>query len=671
MSRKKKSQTTHSPNRARSGRRIVLFTAMLLLLVSLPWFGQTSLAWWARMMAQTCIDEGAISAAQDWLDWSARLDPRDGATDLLRAACFRRLQQRDRWTAALALAEQKGVPVSLVRQETRLGQIEVGNFEGGVEGELAAMAAADAPPNDFCAALVAGCLAKKDPTWAKRVLDAWETWQPDEPMLAYMRGVYWLWMNEFERNIQRRREFLERAQQDFEQALAKQPRHEQARVALAGLLEDQCQLEEAAGLAAAAPPSEAAAVNTARLLRESDRLDEARRVLEPWVQQRQASAELAAQMAEIELESGRYQEADRWLALAGINTTERVDILRAAACSSSLQENPPRAQALFARIDAAHNYSVRLEDLLSRMTIGAEDPQTEAELRALEASRPGEPKPGTGQTAEGRQEGAEATAAELYTLHCSGCHGENGDGKGRAARHLFPKPRDLRTDRFRLVSTVNGVASLEDMEAGIRRGMPGTSMRAFDKLSEDQRMLLAQEVRRLNRLGIGEQFIDTLLKEGEEIDEDEVREVLKLRTTPGDDAVVPRIGRADPQAIARGKDAYLKLGCKNCHGEDGTGAGDMPLFDEKGIPSPPRDLAHEAFKGGHEPEAIYLRILLGMPGSPHPACPGVADDQLIDLVHYCRSLSQEPKRERSNHQRALQAWTAQYRVGEEADRKMK
>jgi mono/diheme cytochrome c family protein len=222
---------------------------------------------------------------------------------------------------------------------------------------------------------------------------------------------------------------------------------------------------------------------------------------------------------------------------------------------------------------------------------------------------------------------------------------------------LFPKPRDLRTGRFRLVSTVNAIPSLENLEASIHRGMRGTSMRSFDNLNEDQRMLLAQETRRLNRVGRGEQFIDTLLQEGEDVDENEVREVVRLATTPADPAQVPRIGLGDSQAIARGAEAYLQLGCKNCHGEDGTGASDVPLFDDKDRPTPARNLVHDAFKGGHEPESVYLRILLGMPGTPHPACPSVSDDQRIDVVHYCRSLSREPKRIESNHQRALQAWT--------------
>ncbi len=611
------------------------------------------------MLARASIHDGAISTAQEWLDWSAWLDSGDGATDLLRASCFRWLREQDRWQAALTLAEKKGAPASLVRQEETLGRIQGGQLDGGVEGELAAMTETGVPPDDLCTALVTGCLVTQNPARAKLVLDTWGAQYPEEAQLAYLRAVYWLWMSEVEHNIVRRRDFTERARQEFERALAKQPRHELARAALVGLLEDQSRLEEAAALAADAPASEAAALNLARLLRGLGRLDDARRVLEPLTRQPQASVKLAAQMAELELESGHYQAADRWFARAAVETLEGTQSLVAAACSSALQENPARARQLIARSDAVHNRKVRMQDLSDRLAVVADDPQTQDELRRWAAMPPGKTELDAGPTGDaGPEEAAASTASGLYTLHCSGCHGENGDGDGRAARHLFPKPRDFRASRSRLVSTVNGVPTLEDLEAVIRRGMPGTSMRAFDQLTQNQRMLLAQEVRRLNRLGTREQFIARLRQEAEEdADEHEVRQVVELSTTPGDAARVPRIGPAEPQAIARGRAAYLQLGCKNCHGEDGTGVWDLPLFDENGRPAPPRDLVHEAFKGGPDPETIYLRVLLGMPGTPHPACPSLADEQRIDLVQYCRSLSREPKRSWSNHQRAVQAWT--------------
>jgi len=100
---------------------------------------------------------------------------------------------------------------------------------------------------------------------------------------------------------------------------------------------------------------------------------------------------------------------------------------------------------------------------------------------------------------------------------------------------------------------------------------------------------------------------------------------------------------------------YFELGCDKCHGAEGVGAEDIHVFDEKGRPSRPRDLVREPFKGGQEPESIYLRIRVGMPGTPHPGCRDICDEKLIDLVHYCRSLSREPKPVLTNHERAILA----------------
>lgn len=82
----------------------------------------------------------------------------------------------------------------------------------------------------------------------------------------------------------------------------------------------------------------------------------------------------------------------------------------------------------------------------------------------------------------------------------------------------------------------------------------------------------------------------------------------------------------------------------------------MPLFDVVGRPCFPRDLAHDVFKGGNDLAAVYLRILLGMPGTPHPATLNLPSEQIAALTYYCHSFGKEPKQARTNHQRAVQAW---------------
>ena len=126
-----------------------------------------------------------------------------------------------------------------------------------------------------------------------------------------------------------------------------------------------------------------------------------------------------------------------------------------------------------------------------RLTLDASDGAAARTLAQLSRTVP----PATAGGARGSLETAAASsasdsavnAAALYATHCSTCHGPRGDGRGRAARHLFPRPRNLRTDRYRLVSTRNGVPTQHDVEAVLRRGMPGASMPEFPQLNDTQR----------------------------------------------------------------------------------------------------------------------------------------------------------------------------------------
>jgi len=167
----------------------------------------------------------------------------------------------------------------------------------------------------------------------------------------------------------------------------------------------------------------------------------------------------------------------------------------------------------------------------------------------------------------------------------------------------------------------------------IRQGIPGTSMPAFDKLSEPERMQLAQEVERLYR---------------SRIDDERIPE-------PGDPLAVPPLGTATAESISQGKTAYVRSGCFQCHGADGTGAGAPFMFDDAGRPASPRDLAHDPLKGGPSLESLYRRIRLGMPGTPHPAAGSLSEQELIDLVHYCRSLAKESPQQTTNYERSLRA----------------
>jgi len=271
-----------------------------------------------------------------------------------------------------------------------------------------------------------------------------------------------------------------------------------------------------------------------------------------------------------------------------------------------------------------------------KTTIGEEQQQPPSPLQPSAS----QPSPKVAQTSESGPQRAQL----LYVQHCGSCHGEKGDGQGTAARFLFPKPRDFRNGQFRLVSTTNGFPTVGDIQTVLSRGMPGSSMPPWPNISKADQQLLAEWIVEFRREGIRDVERAMAAEDGEEVDEEELREVVQLLTTPGPVIEVPEIPAASPEAIERGKQLYLKT-CVGCHGKEGKGDGQEKMVDAKGLPARPRDLTKGIFKGSPDPQSVYRRTQAGMPGSPMPATPKVTPEQIADLVHFVLSLSDAATRE--------------------------
>ena len=75
----------------------------------------------------------------------------------------------------------------------------------------------------------------------------------------------------------------------------------------------------------------------------------------------------------------------------------------------------------------------------------------------------------------------------LYLKNCAQCHNDNGDGEGYAAVHLRPRPRNFTTGKFKIRTTPNGaLPTHQDLVNIIRRGMPYTSMPAWEKFLKEE-----------------------------------------------------------------------------------------------------------------------------------------------------------------------------------------
>lgn len=650
---------------------VVLFAALFL-------FGGDLIAWWARWVAAGQLRAGAVSAAQEWLAWSARFRPKDGRADLIRAACFRFLRQPDAVAGALRAAQEHGAPADLIEREAKLAEIQSGMLPEHPEIELALMIDAGVPFRDACTVFVYGYICCQQPEPAKKVLDTWAGQFPEDPAVGYLRALYWSSLGE--RTL---------ARHEVEALLDRQPRHELARMVLAELLEGDGDTEASLAqwfrVARAHPSNRLACLNLARLFRETGRISQAQTLAASLALRDEPAPDVLWELGEIALELGDYQQARRRFQQSYLNTEEEIAPLLNAATTLTLRGDASSAETLLARITSAataislggdaheadglfvqqnafYGWLRRVLHLRAILALNPNDHATASHLRTLSS----EPIAALAR-AEAQRMAAQtddSLSAEsgpgLYRVHCAACHGADGDGNGRAARHLYPRPKNLRSGGYRLISTVNRIPTLQDLVTTVERGMPGASMPPFDNLSPAQRELLANQVVRLYRQGIRHKVTNWLSEQGEEIDQDEIDRAVAELTTPGQVVATPAIGPPGPGAIARGRELYGRLGCFHCHGHDGKGPADTPLTNDEGLPVGSPDLTDEPLKGGDQPQSLYLRLLLGMPGTPHPASPGLSEDELIDLVHFCRSLRREPLRNLTNHERMIRATRSQF-----------
>jgi mono/diheme cytochrome c family protein len=457
------------------------------------------------------------------------------------------------------------------------------------------------------------------------------------------------------------------AQVRLARVLEIQPGHELARSELGYILEVNDDLQGALGqfveLAARSGGMAPARVRLSRVLRTMGRIEDARAVVAPLGSRPEPGPEFRGERGLIFLAAGDYEEVERQCRETPPELIND-DMLMLTALATNFRQKPQQAHRLFLKfVDLVAVKKWESEVKLRRTT----DPgdlaaaKKRAQLTGAEVSALLDVQEATTELPGTAPAGKATTAAEnLFRVHCGACHGLRGDGLGLAAKHLFPRPRNLRAGMCQLVSTVNGVPTAEDIQQVLARGMPGTAMRSFEELPAADRRLLGEEVLRLRGEGVREQVTAALRHEGEEIDESDIRRAVRRATTPGKQVPLPaQWPDAGPTAL-RGKANFAALGCAKCHGETGSGAADQDLFDDLGEPSRPRDLVHEPLKGGREREAIYRRIVAGMPGTPHPATLDLSPQQVIELVDYVRWLAREPPRTLTNHQRRVLATTPAY-----------
>ena len=211
-----------------------------------------------------------------------------------------------------------------------------------------------------------------------------------------------------------------------------------------------------------------------------------------------------------------------------------------------------------------------------------------------------------------------ASAGErVYARYCATCHGPDGRGNGPAAPSLIPRPRDFTLGQFKYKSTPAGQPPTDaDLRRVITNGLQASAMPYFrDVLRDEDVRQVARYIKSMS---------PTLANRA-------VNSVAVTRRVPPDSA-----------SIARGRSLYQTSGCASCHGSDGRSR--LTLSDAKGYPVIARDLsALWTFRGGDQPEQIWMRVTTGMSPGPMPSFAAtMSAEQRWDVVNYVLSLQRAP-----------------------------
>jgi len=203
--------------------------------------------------------------------------------------------------------------------------------------------------------------------------------------------------------------------------------------------------------------------------------------------------------------------------------------------------------------------------------------------------------------AQGPDLGTEAqreSGKTLYLKYCVQCHGEKGDGEGYATPHLYPRPRNFTTGKFKVRTTPSGaLPTHQDLVNIIRRGMPYTSMPAWPNLTDQEVSDLAYYTKTFSP--------DFAVAEN-------VPKPLELPSAPA----------STNETIELGKKLYEENGCLKCHGALGRGDGPSAptLIDDLGQPIRAADLSQNwTFRGGSSREEIFKTMTTGLNGTPMPS----------------------------------------------------
>lgn len=331
------------------------------------------------------------------------------------------------------------------------------------------------------------------------------------------------------------------------------------------------------------------------------------------------------------IQSSDRDQTDRAQGVILLEQANRVAVAKA------LSGRYDEAQKLFLRAYDRAGRARRIVDLKVKLPFSNDRSKLQAELRSVQDLRIPSIDPKIEEdliwleqldavpTAEGRM---------LYQTHCAQCHGETGDGMGNASATVYPYPRSLRHEPMRYVSTTNKLATDNDLRETILHGLAGSGMPAYPTLHEAELSELIKVIRYFQAIGLREKY----LSQEEADDEGAMLDWIKHRFIPDNRVDPPQ--KLRESNVEEGKIAFVKYGCGRCHASlDGVDSESIAMFDSRGFQVTPRRFGKESLRKGNDYSEVYRRIVLGMPGTPHPEIGAIDGQALANLIAYVQSIS--------------------------------
>jgi mono/diheme cytochrome c family protein len=224
---------------------------------------------------------------------------------------------------------------------------------------------------------------------------------------------------------------------------------------------------------------------------------------------------------------------------------------------------------------------------------------------------------------------SKAIGATAYKHMCTFCHGEDGNGGGKAMAYLYPWPRDFRKGVFKYRSTPSGSLPLDsDIFKTISKGIKGTAMPAWESaLTEDETWAIVEYIKSFSS-----------------------RFQTEKPKKPIDPGPTPS---TTPDSIKRGEQVYQEMRCSRCHGTDLKGGGPMAdtLYDIWDHRAFVYDLTNPNInKFGYEKRDLFMTLTTGIDGTPMKSFSHLTDAERWDLVAYIRSKIQVDRLQKAEYE---------------------